>query len=195
MQFRRGWIHLLPFAALLALAWSSSPTRAKEPDALRGPTTIYIIRHGERPESKDDPNLTPKGYQRADALAHDFPPQFFTPDFIWATAPSKHSNRPLETVTPLARALHEKILDEYADADFAKLAHDLLTEPQYSGKTILICWHHGEIPNLAKALGAKDVPDKWKAEDFDRVWVLTFTDGQVQFKNLPEKALPGDSEK
>ena len=101
----------------------------------------------------------------------------------------------METVQPLARAVHEKVLDEYADADFAKLAHELLTDPKYSGKTILICWHHGEIPTLAKALGANDAPDKWKGEEFDRVWELTFADGQVRFKNLPEKALPGDSEK
>ena len=133
IRLRHYFPRLLPIVALLALAWSSSPTTAKEHDAPHGPTTICIIRHGEKPDSKDDPNLTSKGCQRADALARAFPQQFFVPDFIWATAPSKHSSRPLETVQPLARAVHEKVLDEYADADFAKLAHELLTDPKNSG--------------------------------------------------------------
>ena len=130
-----------------------------------GPKAIYIIRHAEKPDSDSnsdsdadsnpDPNLTPKGIERAKALVHVIPDHFCTPDFIFATAPSKHSNRPIETVTPLAKALNMPILDPYASADFANLAHDLLTDPKYSAKTILICWHHGKLPALAQALGAR----------------------------------------
>jgi phosphohistidine phosphatase SixA len=181
--------------AMTVPAWSASPAPAANTQPPSDPPkAIYIIRHAEKPDSQDDPNLAPKGYERAKALAQIFPQRFCTPDFIWATAPSRHSDRPLETVQPLSKVLLMKILDEYADADFATLAHDLLTQPQYSGKNILICWHHAEIPALAKALGASAAPDKWKSDVFDRVWALKFINGQVQFQDLPEKALSGDSE-
>jgi len=188
-------ISCLALSALGLLSALNTPTSARADSATTRPSVILIIRHAEKPESDDDPNLTSKGYERAKALAEVIPKHFCTPDFIWATARSKHSNRPFETVTPLAKALHLTILNQYADADFAKLAHDLLTDPTYGGKTILVCWHHGEIPKLAAALGAKDAPSAWNPKVFDRVWVLRFVNGDVQFQDLPQKALPGDSEK
>jgi phosphohistidine phosphatase SixA len=191
---RRGVLRFFGLLLITVVAWPGS-AGAEKATASTPPAVICIIRHGEKPDSKEDPNLTPKGYQRADALAQTFPKNFFVPDVIWATEASKHSNRPVETITPLAKSLGEEIHKSYADSDYAKLAHELLTDPKYAGKKILICWHHGEIPALAKALGAKDAPEKWKAEEFSRVWELTFTGDEVQFQNLPEKALPDDADK
>ena len=70
----------------------------------------------------------------------------------------------------------------------------MLTDPKYAGKTVLIAWHHGTIPDLAKALGVKDPPQKWQDEVFDRVWEITYSNGTASLKNLPEDALPGDSQ-
>ena len=44
-------------------------------------------------------------------------PRFATPDFIFATERSKNSKRPIETVTPLATALHLPINEQYGDKD------------------------------------------------------------------------------
>lgn len=192
--------HLRRLRIVITLAfvflWIPSPRQGDaEPPSPTGPSVIYIIRHAEKPDSTDDSDLAPKGVERAKALAETFPAHFSKPDFIVATAPSKHSNRPMETLAPLAAALHLKAADPFADDEVDKLAHELLTQPQYAGKTILICWHHGDIPALAKALGAKKVPDPWPENVFDRVWKLTFTAGTVQFENLPQRTLPGDSEK
>jgi phosphohistidine phosphatase SixA len=188
---RRPWIAILAFAAM----WMpGSLIVADDHPSPAGPRAVYIIRHAEKPDAPDDPNLAPRGYERADALARVFPQNFCKPDFIWATASSKKSNRPMETVQPLAKTLQMAVLDQYPTADVAKLAHDLLTQPRYSGKSILICWHHGEIPALAKSLGASDAPGEWKPDVFDRVWVLRFVDGHVQFQDLPQKALAGDSQ-
>ena len=132
-----------------------------------------IIRHGEKPEptttGEKDPNLSKRGYERADALAKAIPEHFPKPDFLIATKRSKGSNRPVETITPLAKALHETIDSRFADKEFDQVAQDVLTNPQYAGKILLISWHHGKIPDLAKALGAKDVPEKWGDDVFDRV--------------------------
>ena len=71
----------------------------------------------------------------------------------------------------------------------------MLTDPKYTGKVVLIAWHHGKIPELAKALGVKDCPEKWDPTVFDRVWEITYENGVANWQNLPEKALPGDAEK
>ena len=52
-----------------------------------------------------------------------------------------------------------------------------------------------KIPELAKALGVTDAPEKWNSAVFDRVWEITFENGKATFLDLPEKALPGDSDK
>ena len=47
------------------------------------------------------------------------PAPLATPDFIYATKESKHSNRPVETVTPLAKALKDlHIHYKHADHDY-----------------------------------------------------------------------------
>jgi phosphohistidine phosphatase SixA len=163
-----------------------------------GPRIVLIIRHAEKPEETQtvkDPNLSRRGFERADALAKVIPARFPIPDFLIATKKSKSSNRPAETITPLSRALHENIEATFKDDDFEQVAHEVLADPKYAGKVVLIAWHHGKIPELARALGAKDAPDKWNAKVFDRVWELTYTDGAATFQDLPQEALPGDSEK
>ena len=60
--------------------------------------------------------------------------------------------RPSLTITPLSLALGLPIDTSYADRRFQQLADSLRSHSD--GKTILICWHHGKIPDLLKALGA-----------------------------------------
>lgn len=194
----------LPTFALLVLLLGLAPSRAfPAPDAPpQGPRIIMIIRHAEKPESTDqpttqpkDPNLSKQGYDRADALAKVFPAHFPKPDFLLASQKSKNSDRPLQTITPLANALHLPVDSTFKNEDFAQLAQTLLTDPKYSGKTILIAWHHGKIPALAKALGLKDPPDPWDPTLFDRVWQITYNDNIPTLQDLPQKALPTDSDK
>jgi hypothetical protein len=69
----------------------------------------------------------------------------------------------------------------------------VLERPVHAGKTVLICWHHGNIPALARALGIKDAPAPWPEMQFDRVWRITFADGAPALAELPQRLLPGDS--
>jgi broad specificity phosphatase PhoE len=180
--------------ALLAVCGARRAAIADQPKPL-GPAVVLIIRHGEKPEGKD-PNLAPRGYERADALATVIPAHFPKPDFLIATKKSAHSDRPVETITPLAKAMHLEISHEVKDDDFAEVTRSVLTDPKYAGKVVLIAWHHGKIPELAHALGAKDAPDKWDGEEvFDRVWQITYDKGVATWQDLPEHALPGDSDK
>lgn len=164
------------------------------------PQSILVIRHAEKPTDATDIHLNPEGQKRAEAIPQLFektatrPDPFPTPDFIFATKASKHSNRPVETVTPLAKALKLKVNAEYANDDCPKLAEEIYTNPKYEGKTVLICWHHGNIPELALTLSATNVPDKWKDAVFDRVWVVTFDEkGKARpIAKRPQELMPGD---
>lgn len=159
----------------------------------QGPHLILIIRHAEKTGSKTDFDLSKKGYERADALAKAIPAHFPKPDYLIATKRSKSSNRPVETIRPLGKALHEPVEAKYSNKQYEQLAHELLSDPKYAGKTVLIAWHHGNIPELVHALGANNVPDKWNDDVFDRVWQISYENGAAKWKDVPENALPGDS--
>jgi broad specificity phosphatase PhoE len=120
--------------------------------------------------------------------------RFRAPNLIFATARSKDSKRPIETVTPLATALNEPINARFADddKDIKKMVEAIFAESAYAGKIVLICWHHGRIPDIAKALGIAK-PPKWDGKVFDRVWEITFTKGKAALKDLPQMLLYGDA--
>lgn len=183
---------------ILALCLSAPRAFPGPATAPSGPHIVLIIRHAEKPEEQTDgekdPNLSKAGFARADALAAVIPGHFPRPDYLLATKRSKGSNRPIETITPLSKALGEEIESPYKDDDYAQAAHLILTDPKYAGKTVLIAWHHGKIPELAKSLGVTDVPEKWNPSVFDRVWEITYENGKATMKDLPQRAMPGDAQ-
>jgi len=123
-------------------------------------------------------------------------PRFPTPQNILATHQSKHSKRPIETVTPLAIALNLHINDRFADndADIKKMTDAILNDQSFAGEVVLICWHHGKIPAIARALGIAK-PPKWDGKIFDRVWQITFQKGKAKLVDSPQQLLFGDSTK
>jgi broad specificity phosphatase PhoE len=157
------------------------------------PRQILIIRHGEKTGAKSDPHLNPRGAERAVALVRLFPAHFDTPQVLFATRRSAHSNREVETIEPLSHALHLGIDSRFADDDYAALAKELLAKPAYSRKNVLVCWHHGRIPELAAALGVAHPPKPWPDSQFDRVWKIEYSGAAVQFTDLPQHLLEGDS--
>jgi hypothetical protein len=83
----------------------------------------------------------------------------------------------------------------FVSEEYRELAALLLSDRRYEGKTVLVCWHHGTLPELAEALKARDVPEKWKDGTFDRVWVITYENGEGKLTRRPQSLLPGDSGK
>jgi len=122
--------------------------------------------------------------------------RFPTPNFIFATARSKNSKRPIETITPVATALNLPINDRFADKDpdILQMVNAILTEEEFMGKIVLICWHHGNIPAIAQALGIAK-PPKWDGKVFDRVWQITWPKGKATLVDSPQMLLYGDSAK
>jgi hypothetical protein len=175
-----NWIKV----AIILFSVLRTPVPTQAP-ALR-PAQIILIRHAEKPPDPDDPHLSQAGVKRAKRLV-----SFITSDpamtrlglpvAVFATRATKHDNgqRTQETVAPLARALKLPVQTPYLGKDYPALANLILTTPAYAGKTVLICWNHEEIPQLAAALGVTPEPPKWKGSVFDQVYVISYHDGKA----------------
>lgn len=158
--------------------------------AASGPRVIMLIRHGEDIGQRDF-HLSPRGYQRAAALSKLFGSRLPKPQVIIASRATKGSNRPVETVEPLAKALNLSIDTRFRDDDYRALADRLLSDERYDGKVVLVCWHHGSLPKLAKALGVSDAP-KWPDGQFDHVWVIEPKNRKARFEDVHQALLDGD---
>jgi hypothetical protein len=143
------------------------------------PNKVLLMRHAEKSGDPMDPHLSDPGQVRAQRLADYIPTTFGTPDFVFAAALSKHSARSYETVVPLAKKIGVTIDATFADQDYAALATELLSKPEYSGKLVLICWHHGNIPSLARWLKANqgDYPNPWDPLIFNLILQLDYEGG------------------
>jgi hypothetical protein len=175
------------------------PVFAKDSPGLAD-TIVLIIRHAEKPASGD--GLTPVGEARAEAYVQYFQNYKvngtpFRVDHLFAAADSKGSKRPRLTLTPLSQAMGLVIDQRFTDKQFQELANELRATPQ--GKHIVICWHHGEIPGLLRALGAAPeqlLPKgKWPDEVFGWVIQLRYDgEGQlVEAKRIKESLMPDDA--
>src|SRR5262249_37731993 len=148
MSRYRGLFFAILFAsALISLA-----------DAQDGPknSIVLIIRHAEN--GAIGRGLAPRGEQRAEAYKNYFlnftvDSKRLVPDVIFAASDSKHSHRPRLTVEPFAKAAKLPIDTRFGSDHSAELAAALRANQQ--GKVILICWRHGVIPDLLRALGEK----------------------------------------
>jgi phosphohistidine phosphatase SixA len=153
------------------------------------PKSLFLMRHAERPEDPKDPDLAAAGVERAKRLAQWLPSIMgAAPQFIFATAISKHSARPYETVKPLSKATGVPIRATFADQDYAALAEEVTTDPACDDAVIVVCWHHGHIPPLARALGAPagSCPDPWPEATFDLVLKFDFGAGPTTVTRIVE---------
>jgi phosphohistidine phosphatase SixA len=183
---RRSFLYAVGAAGVAA--WQSAGVRA----ASSGPATVMLMRHGED-IGEDSFHLSPKGMKRAEALPKLFGARLPKPDVIIATHATKGSNRPIETVEPLAKALHLPIDNRFKDDDYEILAKDLLTDARFAGKVVLVCWHHGKMAKLAKALGVKGAP-RWPDAQFDHVWVIEYgKKGGAHMEDVRQQLLEGDA--
>jgi len=192
-------IPLLFASFLLATtAFAHHPDKGGNGDGLAN-TTVLIIRHAEKPESGS--GLAPAGVQRAEAYVNYFknftidskPVQI---DYLFATADSKGSMRPRLTITPLSRALGIRIDTSFDDQQYENLAAAM--KSRYHGHVILICWHHGKIPELVQALGGDSTQmfpqGKWDGNVFGGIVQLRY-DGNgklIDAKYSNEHLMPDD---
>ena len=167
-------MHVFLLASLFA-AVTSRPTTAARP------SQIILVRHADKPLDSADPHLSPDGIERAKRLARFLTTdpvmiKYGSPVAIFATQTTKHDDgvRTQETMVPLARALGVQVQTPFLGKEYGALARQILSSSLYNGRTIVICWNHETLPELAAALGVSPMPRKWKGKDFDQVYVITY---------------------
>ena len=169
---------LLRLGGIFALALLLSPSaRAQAPAAAvpLGDVMIFIIRHAEKPP--EGAALSPEGTRRAEGYV-----EYFTNlkvkkrpvkvEHLFAAADSKNSARPRLTLEPLSRTLNLPLDLRFEADDVKALAEELRTKDH--GKCIVICWHHGPMPELLKELGADPADLLEEGEWPDKIfnWVI-----------------------
>lgn len=182
---------------LLALLAPVLVVEAADPPR-QPPATVLLIRHAEKPPVGS--HLSWLGVERAERLPQLFngpeaapPHNLPRPAFLFAAHAGKRSNRPVETLIPLSKALHVPINTDFGDFDSKRLAR-LLLRGEYAGAVVLVSWRHDRLPELATALGATPPYKKWPDPQFDRLWRIDYRDGVPVVTDLPQALLASDSE-
>ncbi|HEX3682590.1 MAG TPA: hypothetical protein VHU83_08590 [Bryobacteraceae bacterium] len=173
-------------------------------------------------------HLVPLGWQRAGGLVTLFAPPWgpkapalARPQYLYASDPDDKSTddskddgpsqRPYETVLPLAAALELTIDKSFAKKDFQKMVKDAVGKPG----VVLIAWQHGDIPlgdvtkgykmshYILEETGTTDtfnIPTTWPANSngvarYDLVFVFDRPSGSgpiTAFTLYPQQLLAGD---
>jgi hypothetical protein len=166
-------------------------------------SVVLIIRHAE--DADTGHGISPLGEKRAEAYKNYFlnfavDSRRLEPAVVFAAKDSKKSHRPRLTVEPFAKAAKSKIDTRFGNSQSTELAADLRANHQ--GKVILICWRHGNIPALLRALGAKPksfLPNgKWPDSVYDWLILLSYDkEGRLipgRSRRINEHLMPGDSQ-
>jgi hypothetical protein len=166
------------------------------------PAQIIILRHGEKPDDPAAVHLSPRGRERAAALVSLLGRNSrFTSNApvaaLFATRVTRHDRgeRTGETLAAVGRDLGLPIDRTYDSDSGALLAASVLRNPAYRGKTVIVCWTHHRLAGLAGAFGVSPPPGPWKDQTFDRLWILRLHDGRVEWSDVPQRLLPGDSKR
>ncbi|MES2417657.1 MAG: phosphoglycerate mutase family protein [Bacteroidota bacterium] len=139
-------------------------------------TTIWVVRHAEKDTTnlKDqDPDLSPEGKERAEALSAYFGRKDLDSIF------SSNYKRTRLTGFPLADkiGITIKLYDPNTQKAFAK---ELLTNA--GGKKMLIIGHSNTVQELLVAFGAQKPVKELTDEDYDYIFRLTIKGDKREVK-------------
>ena len=184
------------YALLLALLAPAS--------ASAHPSEIVIARHAEKAHAYD---LCDMGKERAQALVQQylgrgaaqslFPPgqspaaiMAMTMHTIDTVSPAAQSwQMPLTAYTVIPKTGKKGAEKVEENSRTQEAAHDVLTDPRYDGKIVVMVWEHKRIANAAlegKFAGQQitlrqllhldqvGAPDTWPDQTYDYFWVVHF---------------------
>jgi hypothetical protein len=189
-----------------SLLWSAIGLVALSSAAFAEPARVIILRHAEKLNAHQ---LCTVGTERAQALAKQFlgrgaaRPLFRDEDAPAALlAVTLHT---VETISPVAQTWGLPVTaytispgdDEEKEAELnqrtREAARDVLGNPAYAGKTVIMTWEHKHIAKrklekdypheqvtlrqLLHLDQVKDVPDSWPDDNYDFFWIVEYEPG------------------
>ncbi|KAK0527834.1 hypothetical protein OC842_004743 [Tilletia horrida] len=131
----------------------NTPSSPASSSSTHRPGRIILIRHGEK-QKGGGKGLAPKGKLRAQCLKHVFGRGEYKVDYIMAQAykPDGRRSRPYQTVKPLADHLGIHV-DLHCEREQADCVARRALAAVDQGKTVLICWQHKALSDIARAFG------------------------------------------
>jgi hypothetical protein len=176
------------FSALLCFSLASTVLGQSPP---MRPAQIILIRHAEEPSDKHNPHLSNSGVERAHRLVSfvttdTLMTRFGLPVAVFATRTTQDGfgQRTQETVAPLAQQLHLPVRTPFLSKEYSELPGLILGTPGYAGKTVLVCWTHSSLAQLAGALGVKPRPHNWKDTVYDHGYVITYAGKKAKLERF-----------
>lgn len=165
---------------LRALAWGVGAviiSIALAPPLAALPLQVILLRHGDKDPNRKDYNLSPKGLLRAMALGRLLPACFGPVERIgtFELNPTNQKNaRSYQTAVPLAVATGVSIQIFWGSRQDSTLAaRQLLADPAFAGRSVVLFWEHQRLPLLAQALGWPGLA-AIDDNDFDQMFLLRF---------------------
>ncbi len=168
---------------LLTPVWMLVLTQALRGSVPAPSTTVILIRHAERASliAPDSP-LSDQGRRRAAGLA------YLLDQYHPVALIASDRVRTQQTLQPLSVRLHEPI--RIWDAQSTDSLGQYL-RTAYPGETVIVCWHHDHMAELARALGVRGKLPGWSLFTYDKIWTVTLEgDGKVAFRESREWGRP-----
>ena len=132
--------------------------------------TIILVRHAEKADASQDPELSPDGKQRAERLVKAI--KKYKPGAVYST----DFKRTRDTVAPMAsrRKLQVQTYDARKPAELVD------TIMKSKTKRFLVAGHSNTIPGLANLLGKKELFKNLDDSEYGAIWIVRIKDGQVK---------------
>jgi hypothetical protein len=175
--------------------------------AIAEPARIIILRHAEKLNAHE---LCAVGAERAQALAKEFLGRSAARSlFRDGDAPAAFlaiTLHTIETISPVAQTWGLPVTaytispgdDDEKEAELnartREAARDVLGNPAYAGKTVVMIWEHKHIAKsklekdypqekvtlrqLLQLEQIKDVPDNWPDDNYDFFWIVEYESGR-----------------
>lgn len=131
---------------------------------------ILLVRHAEKVDSSQDPELSPEGKRRAERLVKKIGK--FRPGAFYST----NYKRTRDTLAPLASKRKKEI--QIYDARKPQELIDQIMKSET--KRFVISGHSNTIPGLANLVSKKELFKNLDDSEYSVIWLLKIKDGKVQ---------------
>jgi 2,3-bisphosphoglycerate-dependent phosphoglycerate mutase len=132
--------------------------------------TIILVRHAEKVDASQDPDLSAEGKARAEGLAKIV--KKYKPGAIYST----DFKRTRDTAAPMASRRNLQI-QTYDPKNPAALLDTMMNSKT---KRFLVVGHSNTIPGIANLLGKKEVFKNLDDSEYGVIWIVRIKDGRVR---------------
>ena len=132
--------------------------------------TIILVRHAEKVDASQDPELSPEGKLRAERLAKIM--KKYKPGAVYST----DFKRTRDTAGPIATRRKLQV-QTYDPKDPAALIDAIMKSRT---KRFLVVGHSNTIPGLANLIGRKEIFRNLDDPEYGVIWIVRIRDGHVR---------------